>query len=115
MGAPAVRHRRTLTGPPALPLGLSALADQRPTASTHRFAPGDVLLLCIDGLVEARDATGAFCPPLLDRLRHRFAGRPAPGPAEVVDFLSTDLPRHTRQFHDDVAVLAVAPHTGPPP
>jgi serine phosphatase RsbU (regulator of sigma subunit) len=105
---------RTLTGPPALPLGMSALADHGPTAITHRFSPGDVLLLCTDGLVEARDADGTFYP-LLDRLRHRFAGRPAPGPAEVVDFLNTDLPRHTRQFHDDVAVLAIAPRTGLPP
>ncbi|MEU5014875.1 PP2C family protein-serine/threonine phosphatase [Streptomyces sp. NPDC021749] len=97
-----------LLGPPALPLGLGALADVTPTAYTHRFVPGDVLLLCTDGLIEARDHDGAFYP-LLDRLRHHFTGRPAPGPADVVDFLNTDLPRHTRVFHDDVAILALAP------
>ncbi|MFE1773048.1 PP2C family protein-serine/threonine phosphatase [Streptomyces sp. NPDC059008] len=99
-----------LTGPPALPLGLATLADEAPVAYTHPFAPGDVLLLCTDGLIEARDHTGAFYP-LLDRLRHGFADRPAPGPGDVVDFLNTDLPLHTRVFHDDVAILTIAPHT----
>ncbi|MGV9351580.1 PP2C family protein-serine/threonine phosphatase [Streptomyces spiralis] len=99
----------TLTGPSTLPLGLGTLAEQLPAAYTRHFTFGDVLLLITDGLVEARDATGAFYP-LLDRLRHRFAGQPAPGPADVVDFLNIDLPRHTRQLHDDVAVLAIAPH-----
>lgn len=102
-----------LIGPPALPLGLGALADEEPVAYTHPFAHGDVLLLCTDGLIEARDQTGAFYP-LLDRLRHRFGGRtaPGPGPADVIDFLNTDLPRHTRVFHDDVALLALAPDDG---
>ncbi|MFJ9413581.1 MULTISPECIES: PP2C family protein-serine/threonine phosphatase [unclassified Streptomyces] len=97
-----------LIGPPALPLGLGGLADERPVAYSHSFTPGDVLLLCTDGLIEARDDTGAFYP-LLDRLRHRFTGDAAPGPADVIDFLNTDLPRHTRVFHDDVAILAIAP------
>lgn len=97
-----------LTGPPALPLGLGALAGEDPVAYTHRFHRGDVLLLCTDGLIEARDHTGAFYP-LLDRLRHRFAGAPAPAPDDVINFLNTDLPRHTRLFHDDVALLALAP------
>ncbi|MFG2138350.1 PP2C family protein-serine/threonine phosphatase [Streptomyces sp. NPDC048650] len=97
-----------LIGPPALPLGLGTLAEEEPVAYSHPFTPGDVLLLCTDGLIEARDHTGAFYP-LLDRLRHRFAGESAPGPADVIDFLNTDLPRHTHVFHDDVAILAIAP------
>ncbi|KUL55462.1 serine/threonine protein phosphatase [Streptomyces sp. NRRL F-4489] len=97
-----------LTGPPALPLGLGGLAAERPVSYTHPFSCGDVLLLCTDGLIEARDDNGAFYP-LLDRLTRRFAGRPAPGPAEVVDFLNADLPRHTRVLHDDVAILALSP------
>ncbi|MGW8972879.1 PP2C family protein-serine/threonine phosphatase [Streptomyces platensis] len=100
-----------LIGPPALPLGLGALADEEPVAYTHPFTPGDVLLLCTDGVIEARDHNGAFYP-LLDRLHDRFGDRPAPGPAEVIDFLNTDLPRHTRVFHDDVALLALAPGGG---
>ncbi|MFF8848030.1 PP2C family protein-serine/threonine phosphatase [Streptomyces sp. NPDC015127] len=100
---------RALTGPPALPLGLGILTSDRPAAYTHRFTRGDVLLLVTDGLVEARDDTGTFYP-LLDRLRHQFAGQLATGPAEVVDFLNTDLPRHSHAFHDDVAILAIAPH-----
>ncbi|WP_037859027.1 PP2C family protein-serine/threonine phosphatase [Streptomyces sp. NRRL S-241] len=101
---------RMLEGPPALPLGLGGLAaPDGPVAWSHRFTRGDVLLLVTDGLVEARDTGGDFYP-LVDRLRHRFAGRPAPGPADVVDFLNTDLPRHARHLHDDVAMLAIAPH-----
>jgi hypothetical protein len=99
---------RDLTGPHALPLGLGNLSDERPAASTHPFRAGDVLLLCTDGLIEARDHSGAFYP-LLDRLRHRFAGQPAPTPVDVIDFLNTDLPRHTQALHDDVAILAIAP------
>ncbi|KPC58641.1 serine/threonine protein phosphatase [Streptomyces chattanoogensis] len=102
-----------LIGPPALPLGLGTLVEERPVAYTHPFTPGDVLLLCTDGLIEARDDTGAFYP-LLDRLRLRFTFDSAPGPADVIDFLNTDLPRHTRVFHDDVAVLAIAPDDSPP-
>lgn len=97
-----------LTGPPALPLGLGVLAPERPVAYEHRLAPGDVLLLCTDGLIEARDHDGGFYP-LLDRLRSRFAGRPVPTPMDVIDFLDTDLPRHARVLHDDVAILAIAP------
>ncbi|MFF4444514.1 PP2C family protein-serine/threonine phosphatase [Streptomyces sp. NPDC001502] len=101
---------RTLQGPPALPLGLGHLAAaERPVPCSHRFTRGDVLLLVTDGLVEARDTGGDFYP-LVERLRHRFEGRPAPGPADVVDFLNTDLPRHTPHLHDDVAMLAIAPH-----
>lgn len=99
---------RTLTGRPALPLGLGALTDDRPVAQTHRFARGDVLLLCTDGLIEARDRSGAFYP-LLDRLRHRFGGHPSPEPGDVIEFLDTDLPRHALVLHDDVAILAIAP------
>ncbi|MGE7435964.1 PP2C family protein-serine/threonine phosphatase [Kitasatospora sp. NPDC001175] len=97
-----------VTGPPALPLGLGALLAEQPVAYTCRLARGDVLLLCTDGLVEARDPAGVFYP-LLDRLRQRFGGRPAPSPAEVIDFLDTDLPRHAGVLHDDVAALAITP------
>ncbi|MEU2392885.1 PP2C family protein-serine/threonine phosphatase [Streptomyces sp. NPDC007369] len=101
---------RLLQGPPALPLGLGGLASaDGPVVWSHRFTRGDVLVLVTDGLVEARDHNGDFYP-LLDRLHHRFAGRPTPGPAEVANFLNTDLPRHTRNLHDDVALLAIAPH-----
>ncbi|MEV4442755.1 PP2C family protein-serine/threonine phosphatase [Streptomyces sp. NPDC049577] len=97
-----------LSGPPSLPLGLGSMTTERPGTYDHPLLPGDVLVLCTDGLVEARDESGTFYP-LLDRLRDRFAGRPQPEPGEVVDFLDTDLPRHARALQDDVAVLALAP------
>jgi serine phosphatase RsbU (regulator of sigma subunit) len=50
----------TLSGPPSLPLGLGALADESPVPVHHRFLRGDVLLLCTDGLIEARDPSGEF-------------------------------------------------------
>ncbi|WP_197084870.1 PP2C family protein-serine/threonine phosphatase [Saccharothrix sp. ST-888] len=103
-----------LVGPPALPLGLGSLDSEPPIAYTHRLGPGDVLLLCTDGLIEARDPAGDFYP-LLDRLRHRFAGRPAPTPVDVIDFLDTDLPRHARVLGDDVAILAITPDVSEPP
>ncbi|WP_431771348.1 PP2C family protein-serine/threonine phosphatase [Streptomyces cucumeris] len=99
----------TLTGTPCLPLGLGTLADEPPVAAEYRLLRGDVLLMCTDGLIEARDAEGNFYP-LLDRLRDRFAGRPAPDPLDVINFLNTDLPCHARKLHDDVAVLALSPH-----
>ncbi|WP_246097719.1 PP2C family protein-serine/threonine phosphatase [Streptomyces botrytidirepellens] len=99
----------TLSGPPSLPLGLGSLADESPVPVHHRFLRGDVLLLCTDGLIEARDVTGAFYP-LLDRLRDRFAGAPTPEPIDVIEFLNTDLPAHARALHDDVAALAISPH-----
>ncbi|WP_423832566.1 PP2C family protein-serine/threonine phosphatase [Streptomyces manipurensis] len=77
--------------PPGLPLGLGSLAESDGRAVwSHPLAPGDVLLL--------------------ERLAHRLGGRAAPGPAEVVDFLDTDLPRHARSLHDDVAILAISPN-----
>jgi hypothetical protein len=98
-----------LIGPSALPFGLGALTAELPVAYTHRLVRGDVLLLCTDGLSEARNPTGDFYP-LIDRLRDRFADKPAPDPIDVIDFLNTDLPRHAHACLDDVAVLAIAPH-----
>ncbi|MFD7078910.1 PP2C family protein-serine/threonine phosphatase [Streptomyces sp. NPDC059918] len=101
---------QVLTGPPALPLGLGGLTDVGPPeAWQHPFTRGDVLLLVTDGLVEARDTDGDFYP-LAERLRHRFTDHPTAGPADVINFLNTDLPRHTRNLHDDVAMLAISPH-----
>ncbi|MFF4006974.1 SpoIIE family protein phosphatase [Streptomyces sp. NPDC001717] len=67
------------------------------------------MLLVTDGLVEARSPDGVFYP-FVSRLRHHFADHPAPGPADVINFLNTDLPRHTHTLHDDVPMLAIAPH-----
>ncbi|WP_051782687.1 MULTISPECIES: SpoIIE family protein phosphatase [unclassified Streptomyces] len=97
---------RGLQGPPALPSGSGALIrTDGPVVCTYRFIHGDVFLLVTGGPVEARGTDGDF-HLLVERLRHCFEGRPASGPAEVLDFLDTDLPRHARTLHDDVAMPA---------
>ncbi|MEY9872850.1 hypothetical protein ABH931_002327 [Streptacidiphilus sp. MAP12-33] len=52
---------------PWVPLGLAQLAGGKPQPWLERFAPGDRLLLCTDGVVEARGADGSFYP-LAERL-----------------------------------------------
>ena len=62
-----------------VPLGLGLLAEH-PEIAQERLQPGDRLLLYTDGVIEARDADGAFFGT--DRLvefvaRQASAGRPA--------------------------------------
>jgi serine phosphatase RsbU (regulator of sigma subunit) len=47
---------------PALPLGLGAHGDAGPRPYRVGFAPGEQLLLYTDGVTEARDEDGHFCP-----------------------------------------------------
>ncbi|MFJ8310441.1 MULTISPECIES: PP2C family protein-serine/threonine phosphatase [unclassified Streptomyces] len=88
---------------PGLPLGLGDLAGQARTAQHCPFAAGDRMVLCTDGVTEARDAEGVFYP-LVDRLS-TWAELPSP---ELVEQLGLDLVRHTgdRQS-DDAAILVV--------
>ncbi|MEU4096688.1 PP2C family protein-serine/threonine phosphatase [Streptomyces sp. NPDC026673] len=89
---------------PAPPLGLTQLADGGLTVGTFPFAPGDTLLLYTDGVVEARDGTGAFYP-----LARRLAGQPADDPTALVESLCTDLLDHAGGcLGDDAAVLAIS-------
>ncbi|WP_372497065.1 PP2C family protein-serine/threonine phosphatase [Streptomyces shenzhenensis] len=55
---------------PSLSLGLGDLGDGFRRVDTAAFGAGDTLLLYTDGLVEARDAVGAFYP-LAERIRAR--------------------------------------------
>ncbi|MCY0956587.1 PP2C family protein-serine/threonine phosphatase [Streptomyces sp. H27-H5] len=102
---------------PAPPLGLAELVDSGYTAQSFAFEPGDVLLLYTDGVIEARDASGAFYP-LQDRAA---AARPgAAGPAALLRRLCADLLRHSPggRLGDDAAMVAVerlAPRAGPDP
>jgi serine/threonine protein phosphatase PrpC len=87
------RLARTLSAPPATPLGIP-LRGPRPVLAEESFEPGDLLLLYTDGLTEARHpdgqmftvaglaefiereaAAGQTAPETLRRLRHAIVDR----------------------------------------
>lgn len=89
---------------PAPPLGLTGLVASAVTAQTFAFAAGDVLLLYTDGVLEARDRTGAFYP-----LAHRVAAWSGLHPQAVLDHLCEDLLAHAtgNTLDDDAAMVAI--------
>ncbi|OKK22240.1 protein phosphatase [Streptomyces sp. CB00455] len=89
---------------PAPPLGLGALAPSSVTAQDFPFAVGDVLLLYTDGVLEARDRTGAFYP-----LAERAAAWSDLRPRALLDRLRTDLLAHAAgsTLGDDAAMVAI--------
>ncbi|MDA0633532.1 PP2C family protein-serine/threonine phosphatase [Nonomuraea sp. MCN248] len=93
-------------GEPELPLGLSGLARRgsRPRASARFLFPRKAkMLLCTDGVTEARAPDGVFYP-LEARLR-AWARHPPQG---LADALLSDLHAFTRaDFGDDLAVLTL--------
>lgn len=96
---------RTLEiGEPALPLGLAMTSASDYKAETFDFEAGDLLVLYTDGLIEARDAGGAFYP-----LTERVAAWTGDGPLSLACYLQDDLLRHTGGLvHDDAATIVVA-------
>ncbi|MFF2960089.1 PP2C family protein-serine/threonine phosphatase [Streptomyces sp. NPDC057963] len=87
----------------SVPLGMAELSGEARVAERLDFPPGATLLLCTDGVTEARDASGAFYP--LDARLGRWAQR---GPREVLDALHTDLESFSGGVRrDDIAVLAL--------
>lgn len=96
--ARVVRLRRT-----SVPLGMAELSPEVRTAEWFDFPSGATLLVCTDGVTEARDASGAFYP--LDERLDRWVRW---GPREVLDALRTDLEAFTGGVRrDDIAVLAL--------
>ncbi|HEX4811223.1 MAG TPA: PP2C family protein-serine/threonine phosphatase [Nonomuraea sp.] len=90
-------------GDPAVPLGVAALARGPRRVARFPFPEGATLLLCTDGVTEARDRRGRFYP-LEERLR---AWAPAP-PSSLVATLDADLRAFTGTSpRDDVAILTV--------
>ncbi|MFG1703343.1 PP2C family protein-serine/threonine phosphatase [Nonomuraea sp. M3C6] len=90
-------------GDPAVPLGLAALSPQPRRGTRFVFPPGATLLLCTDGVTEARNPAGAFYP-LEERLRV-WAANP---PARLAETLGADLRAFTRAApRDDIAVLTL--------
>ncbi|APU43609.1 MULTISPECIES: PP2C family protein-serine/threonine phosphatase [unclassified Streptomyces] len=88
----------------APPLGLAGLVASTVTAQTFLFGPGDVLLLYTDGVLEARDRTGAFYP-----LSDRVAGCTGMRPQALLDHVCADLLAHAtgNTLGDDAAMVAV--------
>lgn len=88
---------------PALPLGLGGLARIEGKVESFPFAPGDLLLLYTDGLIEARDAGGRFYP-----LAERIASWPRTDPADLVARLRDDLIAYVAgRLGDDAAMMAI--------
>lgn len=88
------------TGPP---LGLGELGAGEYIPQTFAFEPGDILLLYTDGVVEARDGSGAFYP-LAERLP-AWAGQ---DPEALVRLLHDDLLGHVGgTLNDDAAAIVV--------
>lgn len=89
---------------PSPPLGLAGLVDGAVTVQTFDFAPGDVLLLYTDGVLEARDRAGDFYP-----LTERVAAWTGLHPRAVLDHLRADLLAHVvgSTLGDDAAMVAI--------
>ncbi|WP_157597269.1 PP2C family protein-serine/threonine phosphatase [Streptacidiphilus rugosus] len=111
---PSVGEAATLDPPdPWVPLGLAHLAAGGPQSWTVGFTAGDVLLLCTDGVIEARGPEGDFYP-----LAQRAPGllRAADGDLDVgLAALHADLTSHAGgTLRDDVAMMLLAWDRPPP-
>ncbi|MER6853964.1 PP2C family protein-serine/threonine phosphatase [Streptomyces flaveolus] len=94
--------------PPWTPLGLGLADAGAIEACTVSLRPGDRLFLASDGVVEARDDSGAFYP-LADRLTGLAAGEPA----ALAERVWADLVGFCPDVDDDVTMLVLTP--SPPP
>ncbi|MFF9644844.1 PP2C family protein-serine/threonine phosphatase [Kitasatospora aureofaciens] len=92
------------------PLGVLDPADVHPPVHRVPLHGGDRVLLFTDGVIEARDRSGAFYP-LAERFPRCADGRPA----DVLQRLHEDVVRHVgRQLGDDAAMLLLQYEPTPP-
>jgi CheY-like chemotaxis protein len=99
--AGAVRQRFVSDG---LPLGIDCDGTLAGETRALRWSPGDQLVFCSDGLLEARDAAGT--PFGSARLEHALRSSDAPGRHEAVrSALSVHL--NGALAHDDVSLMVI--------
>ncbi|MFF8594165.1 PP2C family protein-serine/threonine phosphatase [Streptomyces sp. NPDC015220] len=93
----------------APPLGIGPLSGSVAYAvASFAFSPGDELLLHTDGVLEARDADGAFFP-LAARAVVWAAARPTGTPDDLLRRLRDDLLAHAcGRLRDDMAAVAIS-------
>ncbi|MER6996190.1 PP2C family protein-serine/threonine phosphatase [Streptomyces sp. NPDC000410] len=88
---------------PAPPLGLTGFVDSGITAETFAFETDDIVLLYTDGVIEARDGSGAFYP-----LMERVTTWSCKSPQALLRHLCDDLLRHAGgHLGDDAAMVAI--------
>ncbi|MFE1914614.1 PP2C family protein-serine/threonine phosphatase [Streptomyces anandii] len=91
------------TGEPGVPLGLAELSKEPRTVEWFVFPPGATLLLCSDGVTEARDAAGEFYP-----IEEQLRDWADVSPWKVAHKLAADLRRYTDgDQRDDITALVV--------
>jgi hypothetical protein len=93
---------------PWLPLGLADMVAGAPTPWRVPLLPGDVLVLCTDGVIEARNPHDHTFYPLTERIGRLVAGADHDLDA-AVERVYTDLLAHTGgSLSDDVVLLLLA-------
>jgi hypothetical protein len=100
---------------PWVPLGLADLVKGGPKPWRVHLRPGDVLVLCTDGVIEARSPLDNTFYPLLDRVGPLVAGS-AHDLDAAVERVYRDLLRHAGgSLSDDVVVLLLTATPRPLP
>ncbi|HUR52212.1 MAG TPA: PP2C family protein-serine/threonine phosphatase [Mycobacteriales bacterium] len=103
----------SLGGGARLPIGLLLRDHPNARAGRLRLQPGDWLILNTDGVIEARDAEGAFFgePRLIDFLTREIAsGHPPP---ETVRRLAQAVMNHQQGSLQDDATIVLIEWSGP--
>ncbi|MFQ6144301.1 PP2C family protein-serine/threonine phosphatase [Streptomyces seoulensis] len=92
-----------------LPLGLGDFAGPGlPPVRRARMVPGETLLLCTDGVTEARDRSGAFYPLAAELARAVAVDPRTAEPDRLVDYVREGTLRHCGgRLGDDTTIFAV--------
>ncbi|MFF6961008.1 SpoIIE family protein phosphatase [Streptomyces sp. NPDC008317] len=100
---------------PWLPLGLADMVADGPTPWRVPLMPGDVLVLCTDGVIEARSPRDNSFYPLAERVGRLVAGA-SYDLDDAVERVYSDLLEHAGgSLTDDVVLLLLAPQQRPLP